>query len=448
MKTNYLQFNKTTFTILFCCFISSYTLSQPMPEDARNGLQEDKVQADEMKADLDFLIENLKQHPQLYLYTPEAAYDHLWSAAYEMTKEEQSIKKFYSIIAPIVAKIQCSHTAVRIPRKYLEDQNGFTFYFPLDVYAVNNRLYTLGGDPEVEKIIPPGSEILSINYVPVENILQRLASFIPSEGSVQTTKYNELNREFKAYLNLLIDTDKYRIEYRDHEGIKKAKLKAVKTANAPADPGAEITVPLDFSLDEKFSIGLIRIPSFAVMDMNGYMTKLDSIFMLLRQDNTENLVVDLRDNPGGHPIFAAQLFSYLSSKDFTYFKRNPLVADFEPLYNPMQSNLNYFKGKLYILVNGGCLSTTGHLISLVDYHTDAVFIGEEPGSTYRCNDFSRQFSLPNSGIEANIPGTTFETAIPEEAKLTPFKVDHEISISIQDLIKGTDPYMEKIYSII
>ena len=100
---------------------------------------------------------------------------------------------------------------------------------------------------------------------------------------------------------------------------------------------------------------------------------------------------------GGHPIFAAQLLSYLTDHEFTYFQRNPDVADFEPLYNPMQANPLNFEGNLFVLVNGKCLSTTGHLISLLKYHTQAKFIGEEPGTSFLCNDFSTQIKLPNPG---------------------------------------------------
>jgi hypothetical protein len=144
---------------------------------------------------------------------------------------------------------------------------------------------------------------------------------------------------------------------------------------------------------------------------------------------------------GGHPIFAAQLFSYLTDQEFTYFQRNPDVVDFEPLFNPMQANPLHFEGNLFVLVNGKCLSTTGHLISLLKYHTQAKFIGEEPGSSYLCNDFSTQIKLPNSGIEANIPRTTFITAVEGFDDKLPFPVDYLVEIKVQDILNNKDNYL-------
>jgi hypothetical protein len=175
--------------------------------------------------------------------------------------------------------------------------------------------------------------------------------------------------------------------------------------------------------------------------MEGYMAELTRIFSQLKSQSVGSLMLDLRGNPGGHPIFAAQLLSYLVDEDFTYFKRNPKATEFEPLYMPMHPDPNRFKGNLYVLVDGGCLSTTGHLISLIKYHTDARFIGEEPGSTFICNDYSIRVSLPHTGIEANIPRLTFETAVEGFQQGNPFPLDYPVQFSIADIVNGIDRCM-------
>jgi hypothetical protein len=97
---------------------------------------------------------------------------------------------------------------------------------------------------------------------------------------------------------------------------------------------------------------------------------------------------------------------------------------------------------LYVLVDGGCLSTAGHLISLIKYHTPAMFIGEEPGSTFRCNDFSMQVTLPHTSLEANIPRMTFETAVEGFREGDPFPVDYPVSFTISDVVDGIDRSLE------
>ena len=178
--------------------------------------------------------------------------------------------------------------------------------------------------------------------------------------------------------------------------------------------------PYSFHLNTSPEIGVLAVSSFGIRNMEKYFAFLDSTFRIM--EDVPNLLLDLRDNHGGHPIFAAQLFSYLTNNDFTYFQRNPDVEDFEPLYNTMEPNQLHYKGNIYALVNGSCLSTTGHLISLLQYHTEAIFVGEQPGSTFRCNDFSIQLQLPNTGMELNIPRTTFMTAVEGYSENKPFQI--------------------------
>ena len=182
--------------------------------------------------------------------------------------------------------------------------------------------------------------------------------------------------------------------------------------------------------------------------MDAYFANLENIFAELAEQNTKNLVLDLRDNSGGHPIFAAQLLSYLTDQEFTYFKKNPDIAHFEPLYHPMQANAMHYTGDLYVFVNGGCLSTSGHLISLLKQYSKARFIGEQPGSTYTCNDFSKKIILENSKLELNLPTTRIDTNVNGPAKEVPFPIDFEINETLMDKLAGKDLYWEAFKTVI
>jgi hypothetical protein len=47
---------------------------------------------------------------------------------------------------------------------------------------------------------------------------------------------------------------------------------------------------------------------------------------------------------------------------------------------------NKFSGTMYVLIDGGCFSTTGHLCSLLRYHGIGTFIGEETAGSFACTD--------------------------------------------------------------
>lgn len=44
-----------------------------------------------------------------------------------------------------------------------------------------------------------------------------------------------------------------------------------------------------------------------------------------------------------------------------------------------------FNGRLFVLVNGGCFSTTSELITFLKENTNAIFIGQESGGGYNGN---------------------------------------------------------------
>ena len=413
---------------------------------------------EEMQADLESLSEILKEnHPRLYAHTSEAALDQALSLSNSGNDTALTTESFYIIVAGILEKIGCSHTVARIDPDYRSSLEKRPTYLPIHVYADPEGLYYLSSVRPEKGSLQPGCKILSINGRSSGEIRNEILDLISSECRRSTGKYNYLNKNFNFYYFLLDPADAFTIQYEVGTSSGEITLPAVAFRELIAENRIEAgksprhsdpVPPLEFHLDSLYSIPMLRIPSFEIRDMEAYLFELDRIFSYLREFHCGDLVLDLRDNAGGHPIFAAQLLSYLTEKEFTYFTRNPEIPDFEALYHPMAPSENHFQGTLFVLVNGGCLSTTGHLLSLIKYHTKAIFIGESPGSTYRCNDFSFQVSLPNSRIEVNIPRTTFITALPDRERKEEFEPDYSIHLNVSDLQGDKDPYLQAVYDIL
>ncbi len=409
-----------------------------------------KIPVEQLKSDFRLLIDKLKEyHPRLYSYTSEDTFNGEVSEILTSLNADLTLDEYYLEIAPLVASVKCSHTGIRLPAEYqtfiFENGN----FFPLKVFVRDLKTYCIASPGDQGTDLEPGTELRSINNRPVKQIVEELLSLIPSEGNCMTSKYHELNRNFHSYFHLMDPSENFEIEFSSGGSTGSVQMKACSYDKLEHEIIGEPPVhPFSFHFENESGYGVLRVSSFGIRNMEEYFAFLDSTFLLLKSSGVTDLFVDLRDNQGGHPIFAAQLFSYLTDKEFTYFQRNPDVADFEPLYNNMQANQNHYNGNLFVLVNGACLSTTGHLISLIKYHTDAKFIGEEPGSSFYCNDFSTQLKLPNTGIEVNIPRTTFVTAVSGFDEKIPFSVDYEVDISVQDLLNNTDSYLLYLQALI
>ncbi|MDH3381988.1 MAG: S41 family peptidase, partial [Flavobacteriaceae bacterium] len=353
-------------------------------------LKEQQFNADELNSDLEFLYTNLKKyHPQLYTHTSKDSMDILVEKLKSEIDTTLTLEEFYVLASKLTDALHCSHTGVKLPSTYQNLANRLGNYFPLRLFFSNGKAFYVTGCVEEDDQILPGQEIISINGVPVNQLIEQAFYFIPSEACNKTTKYNELNKSFNTLFYLLDNSEEFEVKFNSGVSNSNITVASSSLADINCDCGTnENSREVNFSLINNKSIGLLKVSSFAIPEMDRYFHQLDSIFSNLKTNNIQNLILDLRENSGGHPIFAAQLFSYLTDKDFIYFKRNEGVKDFEPLYNTMQSNKLNFNGSVYVFIDGGCLSTTGHLISLLKFYTNAIFIGEEPGSTFRCNDLS------------------------------------------------------------
>lgn len=409
-------------------------------------LKEKKFDVQDLQADLLFLYTSLKEnHPQLYTFSTKDSLDLLAEKIRSEIDEPLSLEEFYWETSKLTNAVYCSHTGVKLPPSYQNLVNDFGNYFPLKLFFSSGRAFYFSGMLEGNHSLLPGDEIMSINDRSVKEIIKHSFYLIPSEGCNTTTKYNEINSRFQTLFYLLDDSEEFTVKFKKDNSMKSITVSSIKLADLNlADSKLDTHEQVYFNYIDKKNTGLLKISSFAIPEMDHYFNQLDSIFSDLKTKNIHNLIIDLRDNAGGHPIFAAQLFSYLTDREFIYFKRNVDITEFEPLYGLMQPNKLNFKGKVYALVNGGCLSTTGHLISLLKFHTKTKFIGEEPGSTFICNDFSMQMSLPRSGILVNIPRTTFETAVSGFTICEPFPIDYRVNKNVMDIIYHRDPDVQLV----
>ncbi|MDB4584297.1 S41 family peptidase, partial [Draconibacterium sp.] len=428
------------------------TVPESSEEDSAESywdLRNKKYPVDELTEDLMYLVDQLKEiHPALYSYSTQDKFNSLVNESIQNISSELTIIEFFNLIAPIVENIRCSHTGIRLPEDFQKEIYSNDNFLPLKLIIEGNKAFCLENYENLNPSILPGNEIISINNIPIQTIIQKLYAFIPSEGNNSSTKNYQANQNFNTYYNLLDNSPRFDIEYVNSNSKMKTSLKAYKYPELGLDNNViQDDLPIEFYTDYENKIGFLTVRSFMIRDINQYIQKMDSIFSSLKNEMTEHIVIDLRGNSGGHPIFAAQLFSYLTDKDFTYFKRNMDAMEFEPLYNTMHPNKLQFEGDIYVLTDGGCLSTTGHLISLIKHHTNAKFIGTEPGSTYCCNDLSKKITLPNTGIEANIPRTTFETATDHLGTMEFFKVDYQVNCAVDDCLNGVDCYLKFVQTL-
>ena len=124
------------------------------------------------------------------------------------------------------------------------------------------------------------------------------------------------------------------------------------------------------------------------------------------------------------------------------------VPGYASLKKPLKPKEPQFRGKLYVLIDGECFSTTGHLLSLIKYHKLGVLVGEESGGSFYCYGCQTDITLPKTKIIFSYSQCTFQTKVTGFSTSTGIQPEIKIKSSIEDVISGKDAVMEYVLKLI
>ncbi len=396
-----------------------------------------KLTTDELRADFQQmrrLIE--KTHPILYEFTNEEIFEKIYNRQYELISNELSLEEFFRTAVPFVERIGCGHTNLWMPEGWLSQSSNK--YFPIKLGLIDNMAFVVGTDTS----IPPGSRVLSINGVEMSKIIDRIKSAISADGFNEHYKLRRMEKmfpfQFAKQFGIHNTFMVLFIPFKSRQ-VKETIVQPVdlKTAQQTYFDKSR----LDFDIVEDNQTAVLTINNFYYYrNLEKFTSFIDSAFKKISALNIRNLVIDVRGNDGGDPFSAAHLFSCLAGKPVPYFSKP--YGRYSRLAESIPLGEDRFSGNLFILTNGKCFSTTGHLCSLLRYHKIGTFIGEETGGTYTCNDAKHYFHLKNTRIQLWIASGSFATAVKNMPKDRGIIPDYPVQLRIEDLVKGRDTVME------
>ncbi|KPK82012.1 MAG: hypothetical protein AMS27_14965 [Bacteroides sp. SM23_62_1] len=390
-------------------------------------------------------------HPKLYRFASKQVLDSMFDYHYKMIDRPMTTQEFYSIITPLIAMVGCAHTSIWSPQGYWD--NAPDKMFPLKLYISQDDRAWMIHQYGAGSQIPPGSEITAINGMPFNQIINKLLLHISSDGYNHSLRIWKLNGNF-LYLHALIFGfhDDFDIEFQYYVNRDVVTLSAVSrdtifSFNKQEWDETWFDHDLKFSIHEDSKTAIMKIKTFAYYgETKKFKSFLDDSFNKIRKNNINNLILDLRDNDGGDPFCSTPLLAYLEPEPIPYFRER--YGRYAQLADPIPRAENPYEGNLYILINGGGYSTTGHFTSVLKYHNIGTFIGLETGGTYTCNDASKMINLKNTRYYINCPRGSFATAVSGMADDRGIIPDIMVEPSAEDLINGRDPILEVAFDLI
>ncbi|TDD76953.1 S41 family peptidase [Flavobacterium caseinilyticum] len=264
----------------------------------------------------------------------------------------------------------------------------------------------------------------------------------------------------------------------------KAKLKALrkkKRVNGYYSVEKNYNRNLNF-LEKDSSVAVLKIRSFKIGDYKSFYRE---SFAKIAAYNSKALILDLRNNGGGRVTEIADLYSYLTYSTFVFLDKSEVVSKsslfkgayfyggsvgvkalktiFSPIIysyilftvnkkqdgkkyfktqtKPRTMNKNAFKGKVYVLINGGSFSASSIISSNLKGSKRALFVGEETGGAFNGTvaGFMPRVKLPHSNIQIRMGVMYMAPHFKTTTDGRGIFPDMQIIPTIEDRIKENDP---------
>lgn len=395
----------------------------------------------EYTQDFNQLVDLLKEkHPKIYAHISKEDFEQVRRDKLNAITDSISLGQFMWICDEMVASIQCGHTFVWWPKDFGMFPD--SLLFPIETWTDGKRLFVKDILDNSDKVTA-GMEIIIINGVDVQTILKSLYAASPSDGNIQSSKKDWANRVFKSSCATYFNYPEYfTVQVKDNDVIKSTRLNKYKRKEGNTSMPDDLHLKIE--PDKQLAILTVHSFDYYEDEFVHFKAFIDSSFSAINEQGIGYLVVDLRDNGGGDSKCGSYLIEHFANKPYCYWPLDENAAWQKELHAMIQPNANRFKGKPYVLVNGGGMSTTGHVCSVIKENGFGILVGEEVGSTYTCNDNSVFDTLTHTGLQFRIPQTTFYTCTSSFSGTQGILPDVEVIRTIDDIVKEADPEMEYV----
>jgi len=434
---NAFTFKRIAYVCLFTCMLAITSSAQ-------------KIASQDLKTDFALLRDTLQKiHPGIYRYKSKQEIDHIFDSCYASIKDSMRITEFFALINFAIASMEDGHSNCRMPRDVMNKYVDSEKIFPAVVLFIHSKpfIYCCKQNDKLT-----GTELLSIDNQPMDKVMKRLFTYIPSDGDIQSRKDWEMNENFPFLYNILYGAkDSFEIKVKTTSG-------EIITAQLEADIYKHFVCPSPFPRPSKYlaleykpgNIAVLTVKTFLSdfikqtgQDFNAF---LDSAFNDISEKKIRQLVIDIRNNQGGNDENGAILYAYIALKPFKYYAslesmQGKFPDSAHPNLKMQYPKKNAYRNNIYILANGRSFSASAEFASIVKTNNRGVFVGEEVGGGYYGNTSGEDafVTLPASKLSARIPMVKYTMAVKNLGNANSgIKPDYAIYPTIKSIIEKDD----------
>ncbi len=283
---------------------------------------------------------------------------------------------------------------------------------PVAFYRFEEGVFITQATPPLAHMV--GKQVAEIEGHSMGEIAQAIVPTICADNPHWPTEILPFRLRETAFLHALGLTshpDRVTVRLLDASGIQEEYTIVVDNDFPTAPLGRNFPFPKDWvsPLDDLPQVPLylrdLRTPFWyeSLPEQNAMYLQINSVrdgedetleafthrfFAMLDETEPERLIIDIRMNKGGNTTLAWPF-----------------------LYKLIASPLNQ-RGRLFVIIGRRTWSAAQNLATSVDFHTNAIFVGEPTGSSPNFTGESVEFRLPWSGTRVNISDLNWQSGWP------------------------------------
>jgi hypothetical protein len=314
---------------------------------------------EDMRFDLNELFRQIeKNHPDPYAKRSKEDVDRDRQALDQELSQPMTMVDFYRKVAPLIDSLGDSHTVVFPSSDTIQQIDSYEKVFPLDVEFERGKAYIIKNYTD-NPDIPLGAELLSINGTPLSTIQNKL--IIKARFSFDW-KLWLLNGSSSEYQMALLPNGESTSMSFTVPGLTYDEIDKQNAASQTREEVTYRTLP-----NEK--IGILTLNDF----MSIY-EPVKQAFSQIQEDGVQNLIIDIRENGGGHSESLDLFMNYLTDQ--------PYQKCYKCAFNrPWDNVSNRYHGKTYLLIGPDTYSAAVLLATILQDHQLATLVGEETAET-------------------------------------------------------------------
>lgn len=426
---------------------------EPHPGYANRPAQQPKGEAatfsaEQVKADLKYLYKTLHEaHYDLYAHTRKDVFEKEYKRIEASIQSPLTLHEIHNLFQPFVALSNIGHCHIGYHfGQYGGEGNTL---FPFDVIVREGRVL-ISRNYITDARFVPGDELISLNGRPINDVVIEIEKHIAGERRYIKDAQLEGISFPRLFWFVHGNRDSYSVQVKKKSGETiSAQVEAVKARTFDQERGGNIPCRFerDFKILDRDTAYLYPGPFFnfsgeKMYDDAAFLRFLESSFTEISKSKVGNLIVDLRDNPGGNNSFSDPMIAYFASKKFRfcskyYLKTSRVLKDFwthevpksidmaDPeiarlsqaiLSHPDGEKFEYtmadyaprtdalrFRGKVYVLINRHSYSNATSAAAVIQDYGFGELIGEETSDVPTSHASGASFDLPITKIKVTYP---------------------------------------------